>query len=556
MPTNLFEIVVASNPELSTQLKLLNIKEGPTTTVSLLRNMEDDTLFLYTSGQSVAGNACFLRGDQKMLGHFGILLNKNVKTTLSVGFGSGESTACIALHKPERADCVEIAPEIVQLSLEHFKEINLRDRLDDEINMIYMDAKNYIHLTDMKYDAITNDSIDPRSFAENASLYTKEYYESARDHLNKDGLFLSWLPANKVMTNEVFNSIIGTMMDVFPYVTIWYMIPEPGDYFLVVGSKLPQYFPLKHIENELEKKGVAESLSHVNINNSVDIMSCYIGDKEDLMRAIKDHKTNSDYSPFIEFSIDNQWAGAGNFKKFIMDVRSDSVFRHIDWEGYSEDQKQQWLSKFEMLYEASTYLLLTKGSCYDLEKIGYCLEGLSILPDNPALLSVKKRLEQKLLNESIKLIEKNHTAAALNISENLLNFCRQSVTGQVIRSRALLKKGDLQQAHEAIEAALRNGATNPEVHFQMGRILSAESQLEKAIAEFQEALRLGENDYLFTTTKKIQVLKDMADSYVSICNTAEAIKTTENALKLATLTGHREKTREIKKFLESLNTKS
>jgi spermidine synthase len=555
-PSNLFDKVVASNPELLKELELLELKEGTTTTVSLFRHSEEDTLYLYTSGQRIAGDTLFWRGDQKMLGHFGVLLNKNAKNVLSVGFGSGESMTCLSMHNLERADCAEIAPEVVDVSLKFFKHINLGEQLKEEVNIIYMDAKNYIHLTDIKYDAIVNDSIHPRNFADNASLYTKEYFENARDHLNENGLFMSWIPTHNVEPTVILNSIIGTMMDVFPYVTIWYMTPEPAQYFLVAGSEQPQYFSPKHMEDELMKEGVLKSLSVININNSMDIMSCYIGDKDDLKRHIKSYEVNSDYTPFIEFSTELYYGNNNMFLNFINDVRSDSIYRHLDWTGYSEDQKQQWLTGFKMLYEASTYLLLTNSTNYSLEKIRYCMEGLSILPDNPALLSIRKRSEQKLLNESTKLIEINQTAAALNISKNLLNVYPQSVIGRIIRSRALLKEDKLKLAHEAIETALRYGSTSPDVHFQMGRILSTESQFEEAIAEFQETLRLGENDPLFTTTKKMQLLKNLADSYISAGNTTEAIKTAEIALELATSTGRWEQAEETKKFLDSLQVKS
>ncbi|MBN2594216.1 MAG: fused MFS/spermidine synthase, partial [Sedimentisphaerales bacterium] len=125
MPPDLFDSVVKSNPMLPEQLELLAVEEGVSTTVSLYKDPQEDTLYLYTSGQRVAGDTYFWRSDQKMLGHFGILLNSRAKKVLSVGFGSGESTACTALHGLERAACVEIAPEVVNLSLRFFKHINL-----------------------------------------------------------------------------------------------------------------------------------------------------------------------------------------------------------------------------------------------------------------------------------------------------------------------------------------------------------------------------------------------------------------------------------------------
>ena len=44
----------------------------------------------------------------------------------------------------------------VQVAVAHFNHINLGPRLDEFVNVGYMDAKNYLHVTDRKYDVIIN----------------------------------------------------------------------------------------------------------------------------------------------------------------------------------------------------------------------------------------------------------------------------------------------------------------------------------------------------------------------------------------------------------------
>ena len=215
-----------------------------------------------------------------------MLLDKHARRVLSVGFGSGETTSCLSMHRLEDIDCVEIAREIVDVSLEHFRHINLGDRLDDEIDMIYMDAKNYLHLTDERYDIIVNDSIHPRDFADNASLHTKEYFEDAKAHLNENGLITTWLPTYR-MSSEIFRSIIGTLMDVFPHVTLWYLTPHPAPLVLVIASNDPQSVSPRHVEAELDSGRARENLSAMNVNNAMDVMSCYIADEKDLKGGLE-----------------------------------------------------------------------------------------------------------------------------------------------------------------------------------------------------------------------------------------------------------------------------
>jgi spermidine synthase len=506
LPSNEFDTIIISNPDLPKELKLVEVDEGTTTTVSVMRNIEDDSLYLFTSGARVAGDTYFWRGDQKMLGHFGVLLNKKAKKVLSIGFGSGESTACLAAHDLERADCAEIAPEMVRFSLKYFSHINLGNRLNDEINMIYMDARNYIHLTDIKYDAIINDSIHPRAFAENASLYTKEYFENAREHLNENGIFLSWIPSHNVESMEVMNSIIGTMMDVFPYVTIWFMTTDPMRYFVIAGSEQQQYFSPGYMDEVMANQKVRDSLALININNSMDIMSCYIGDKEDLMRSVRNYKVNCDYYPFIEFYTNNKWAGDSAFAEFIKQVRSDSVYRHIDWEGFSPGQKEEWISQFETLYKASHFLILTTGASDLFQKIEYCMKGLEVIPDNPALLDTLYRFEQEVLNQSMIFINGNMPQGALNVSKKLLEINPKSAISWVIKSKALEKMNDLQQAYQVACVSISLQPGIPDVHIQMGFVLLASFRYEQAAQEFRKAIELGEKDYFFVSKKRNLVL--------------------------------------------------
>lgn len=490
IPTGLFGIVVASNPKLPENLLLISLEEDVTTTISLYRHLEEDALYLYTSGSRVAGDTFFWRSDQKLLGHFGIMLNKNAKNVLSVGFGSGESMSCMSRHNLERADCVEIAPEMVRFSLKHLNHINLGEQLKDEVNIIYMDAKNYIHLTDIQYDSIVNDSIHPQEFAENASLYTKEYFESARDNISEDGLFISWIPTHNVEANSTMNSIFGTMMEVFPYVTVWYITPSPAQYFLLVGSKNEQYFSPAHMEQELSKEEVGDSLSLININNSMDIMSCYIGDKGDLEKYVTSYTLNSDYHPFIEFSPDRTSASAAAYMSFIENVRSKSVYNHIDWSGMSEVQQSKWKKDFERLYDASTYLCLSNTTTSDIERLKIAMQGLQILPDNPGLLSVAKRAEKNLYETELSLMLNKGNRGSLQRAQKILELHPESIYALMIESAVTQAHGDTEKALDIARDAVAKGPGLSDSHLNLADILFQAGQYGQAVEEYKASLAI------------------------------------------------------------------
>jgi len=559
-PPNLFNIMVKISPLMPPEYTLVAVKEGLTTTVSLHRDLNDSSLHMYSSGQSIAGDNYVERGDQKMLGIFPGLINKNAKTVLSVGFGSGETTKCLDMHKFQCVDCVEIAPEVVNVAMQFFTHINLADKLNEKINMIYMDAKNYLHLTDNKYDVIINDSIHPRDFAENASLYTKEYFETAKKRLNKNGMIISWLPTYG-MPESVFKSIIGTLMDVFPHVTLWYLTPHPAPLVLVTASVNQQYFSPKHIGNKLLNDNIRESLSKMNIHNSMDVLSCYIGDENDLKNSIEGFSTNSDYEPFVEFSIDPKTPKDQIFRRFVMDVRSESVYNHIDWSGFAMPEKQKYLADYQQLYTASTYLLLSYQQVYDassyllmiessennLRKLKYCMDGLNVLPENPALLDARKWLQQQLYAEGVKLIMSGKIDDALTLTSDILDIDPHSAIAQMLKATSLQEIGQIQKALSTAQHAVELDPNNADARFILGFILLSIGQFDKAITEYTEMLSLAKDA---SPPDKAKMLDALASAYAAAGKINDAINTAENALELATSAGQKEMAEAIRKQIQ------
>jgi len=545
IPSNLFGAVVGISPLIPQDYNLVFVEEGLTTTVSLHRDSGDGDLRMYSSGQSIAGDDYVAQGDQKMLGHLGVLLNSEAKKVLSVGFGSGETTACLAQHSLQGLDCVEIAPEIVDVALRFFRHINLGNDLDSKVNMIFMDAKNYIHLTDNRYDVIINDSIHPRDFAENASLYTREYFQSARDRLNKNGMIISWLPTYD-MSPSVFNSIIGTLMDVFPHVTIWYLTTHPAPLVLIAGSEQQLYFSPKYMENEMLNEDIRSSLSKLNIQNSMDVLSCYIGDETDLRKTVAKFSVNSDYFPFVEFDTDAKLPKEQIFSEFVLSIKSDSIYDHIDWAGFNKSEKDAWLADYQRLHKACSYILMSEGTTDMLDKLKYSLASLSIFPDKPSFLAIRASVEEKLLSASVKMILSGKTGPALVLSSEILKIQPQSSTAWMIRSLAMQHNGEMQQALAAAQQAVELAPDNPDAHFCLGIIWSRASQPEKAITEYKEALRLTKEA---SSIDKVKILNAMASAYAVAGQFSEAADAAERAFDLASSAGQKELAESIRNQL-------
>jgi len=516
LPPNLFNTFVEVNkidPKAEgRQFRLLAVEEGVTTTVSVDRDLDDGALYLYSAGQALAGDGAPTRFDQKILGHYGIMLKEDASSVLSVGFGSGETTACFARHDLDRIDCVEIAPEVVEVSLEYFTHINLGERLTEEVNMIYMDAKNYMHLTDETYDVIMNDSIHPRLFAENASLYAKEYYESALKRLNKDGLFLSWIPTYD-MPVSVVDSITGTMLDVFPHVSIWFLNNYNLSCIWLVGTKEPQTYSPKYMERLFQNESVRQSLAEMHIYDSVDLLSCYVGDEKDLRTVVGNYHENTDYHPFIEFTVDEPSSEKMMFNKYVLNVRTDTVYGHIDWEGFSEGEKQRWINESKRHYMAFTELLRSYDAPELTQKLSHCMASLDILPDDPALEDARRMVEVFLFSKGMELIGDGRLNETLELASRVLTINPSSPVPWMLRSVVMLKTGQQQKAVFAAEKAVELEPDNPDTHFNKGFILSKVSNFAQAAVSYKKVFDLSRRSHKYSSYHLIRILKNVAVAY-------------------------------------------
>jgi len=489
IPPDLFNRTVALNRD-SLHPDVIDVKTGVNTTVSIHRDAGTDDRFLYTSGRMVAGTSPGYRGDQKMLGHFPILLNQHADAVLSVGFGTGESTACLSLHEIGQNDCAEIAPEVLQMSLKYFPDLNLGDRHTEAVNVILMDARNYLHLTDQTYDVIVNDCTSIRGFAENSSLYTKDHFECARRHLNKHGLFMSWIDTYTADAPEVVNTLLGTMLDAFPHVTLWYMLPEPSPFFVVVGSNEPQRFSIQHIAREMDRPAVGASLSKIHIYQPEDVLSCYLGDEQDLRRCLGRYACNTDDRPFVEFCTAPMPSSFAEQRNFLEAIQSDSIYRHLDWTGFDKAARAQWTEQFETLRRATRRVLAAQTAPTSERAFRYCLEGLAIRPDHHILKQAKRALEKDLAKQVRKSLAIGDPHRARSQTRTLLAADPNSTMGWILLSQIEYEAGEPQKALQAAQHALQVAPEDLAAQHNLWGLLLASEQTEEARMLLDRAVRL------------------------------------------------------------------
>src|SRR5581483_10713579 len=98
-----------------------------------------------------------------------------------------------------------------------FRLVNHDVLLRPNVRMHVDDGRNYLLLTDQKYDVITADIIRP-THAGATNLYSKEYFELARERLADGGIMVQWL---EQLSEEHYKILMRSFVETFPYVTVW-----------------------------------------------------------------------------------------------------------------------------------------------------------------------------------------------------------------------------------------------------------------------------------------------------------------------------------------------
>ena len=464
--------------------EIVAVKEGVTTTVAVARNKVNGTLQMTSDGMQIAGDDHH-RAAQQMLGHLGALLHGRPRTVLTIGFGSGETSLCLAQHDLERLDCVEIAPEVVDLGLQYFRHINLGDQVHEKTNLQYMDAKNYLRLTEQRYDVIVNGANIPY-YSGSAPMFTKEHFETARDHLNPGGVFVTKLHLGH-MARSNFDSVLGTFIEVYPHMTLWFPATRPVSFFYVVGSKEPQVFSPLRIREILQKPNVRASAAYLRFQTEMDVLSCFVGDETGIRRYLGAFRVNSDDAPFIEFNLDRQDLDAALFlPKFLAAVRRAPGADHLDWSGVSEAEREKWHKEFRPKFDAAEYVLRSQGVTDPWQALRNSADGLRLMPEHPVLLTQ----EEQVLSVARKALSRGPAKHLVARADAELKSTGDFAAAWLIRSWALQRARAFGGALHAAKEAARHAPHMVMAQEQLGTLLLGFNRAGEAIAPLRAVVRL------------------------------------------------------------------
>jgi spermidine synthase len=272
--------------------------EGKSGTVTV-QKYPGDIRYISVNATDVAGTEFSLRTTQKFQAHAPMLVHGHAKKVLQIGFGSGETSHVVTLYPIERFDLAEIDANVIKTSERFFADINHEVTKDPKFHPIIIDGKNYVSMTDEKYDVILNDSTYPHKSG-SSSLYTRDHFMACRRHLNEGGVLTTWTSLD--LKPEDFETLVKTFQSVFPYTTVWLARNCLNKHVVIMGTLEPFEIDFDRMAELMSMPAIKADLEEVRLENPFAFLASFVMDPTEARRYSENAPIHSDDHPTLQFS--------------------------------------------------------------------------------------------------------------------------------------------------------------------------------------------------------------------------------------------------------------
>jgi spermidine synthase len=295
--------------------------EGVTASVAVSRT-SSGVLNYHNAGKVQASSEPQDMRLQRMLGHLTTLVPENAQRVLVIGCGAGVTAGAVSVDPLVKSETIaEIEPLVPRVVSKYFSEYNFNVVANPKVTVHLDDARHYLLTTKEKFDAITSDPLDPWVRGA-ATLYTREFFEVAKAHLNPGGvvtLFVQLYESN----DAAVKSEVATFLDAFPGGMVFANTSNGLGYDLVLlGQVEAKPIDVDRVEARLRNPvnaPIANSLAQIGIHSAIDLFGTYAGHKSDMAGWLNGAAINRDRNLRLQYL-----AGLG-----LNLYRSDAIYRNM-----------------------------------------------------------------------------------------------------------------------------------------------------------------------------------------------------------------------------------
>ncbi len=536
---------------------IIYMKDDATGTITV-HDLPDGNRLISVDGVDVAGMDLMLRTTQKLQAYAPLLVHGNPKKVLQIGFGSGETSGIGLAFGVEQYSIVEICPGIFEAG-RFFEEINRGSYKDPRLRKIIMDGKNFVKLTDEKFDVIMNDSTYPGTTGSSA-LYTYDHFKQCREHLEPKGVLSCWLPLD--LRPVDFSIILRSFQKAMPYSSLWMVNNCLNKHAVLMGTMKPMRIDFQQFKSYVDRQDINADLSEINIQSVYEFLDCFVVGQQGLRNLGAAGPLNTDDKPFLEFGaaikrdIEACWVDILRG----MSRNHSPISLHLHNIGQNEQEAQEVQATLERYFRGTNHALRGMLAILlgDFESMNNEFDtALKINPEDRDVLSCLDELknEVKPLLDAVRQTPEEPTLRSRLAKRYLLLRDYKSAAEHYSYFIGLepdnaagwnnlgVCYNNLEQFAGAIRALENAVKCNPQLlsaYFNLSYAYENSSNLAAASQILQNAVQISS-----ASSDRIRLYDNLARLYILQKEYSLALKTIEEAIKLAPGSS------EIRKYLQN-----
>lgn len=281
--------------------RMLHSSESVNESIAITEDTGTGARRLYTNAHPMSSTRYEAQRYMRAFSHIPLLMTDEPRRVLVICFGVGNTLHAASLHQDlQRLDAVDLSAHVVSHA-PFFARWNHNVLNDERVQVHINDGRQHLRMQSSDfYDLITLEP-PPLSHAGTSSLYTRDFYQLARERLTPGGFVTQWLPAYQVPPH-ITAALIGAFVEVFPQSVI---LSGFSNEFILMGRKdADVVFDPEAVSRRLtERPEVEEDLRSIDLASLAELAGTFLGTAEALRNTASTMPPLTDDYPIMEYGF-------------------------------------------------------------------------------------------------------------------------------------------------------------------------------------------------------------------------------------------------------------
>jgi spermidine synthase len=232
--------------------------------------------------------------------HPAMVMHHDPKTIMVMGGGEGSVLRELCRYSGvEEIVMVDIDGTVVEMCREHLPEWHRGSFEDSRVDLLHMDARQYLEETDRKFDIIVSDLTEPAEEGPSKLLFTREFYNMVKTKLKPGGILAVQSGGFSLDYLSIHAAIRNTIKFAFSTVRSYHTFIPSFDcsWGYIIACEDDSIFNLDRKEVDRRLGGIADQLRFYD-GETHEGMFCI---PKDIRKALRDDQTTIEDGKPVSF---------------------------------------------------------------------------------------------------------------------------------------------------------------------------------------------------------------------------------------------------------------